>query len=249
MENNDTQIEQEIQAKGKTAPRITPADLQSAIRTVHYFTAAQGVQGTMPPGCEAAIPAPLTLLTFCVLVLQNGFTVTGESACASPENFDAEIGRQIARQNAEQKIWPLMGYELKSELHRRAQFDAEPKVGMSVSVSHAPGNLDAMARIAHEVNRAYCAALGDTSQPAWEDAPEWQRSSARMGVELHTMGDFGPEASHISWMSQKLSEGWVYGPVKDPELKQHPCIVPFADLPREQQAKDFIFRAVVHALK
>lgn len=110
-------------------------------------------------------------------------------------------------------------------------------------------SLDAISRVCHEVNRAYCQALGDNSQPAWEDAPEWQRSSARMGVDLHSNGDFGPEASHISWMSQKLAEGWVYGPVKDPEAKQHPCIVPFNELPREHQAKDFIFRAVIHALR
>lgn len=70
-----------------------------------------------------------------------------------------------------------------------------------------------------------------------------------MGVDLHTMGNFGPEASHISWMNQKVEEGWVYGPVKDPEAKQHPCMVPFDQLPREQQAKDYIFRAVVHSLK
>ncbi|MFA5900599.1 MAG: RyR domain-containing protein [Hyphomicrobium sp.] len=110
-------------------------------------------------------------------------------------------------------------------------------------------SMNEIARVCHEVNRAYCQALGDNSQPAWDDAPEWQRSSARMGVDLHTMGDFGPEASHISWMKQKLDEGWKYGPVKDPEKKEHPCIVPFAELPREQQAKDFIFRAVVHALR
>lgn len=109
--------------------------------------------------------------------------------------------------------------------------------------------LDRIARVCHEVNRAYCQALGDNSQPAWEEAPEWQRVSARMGVDLHLSGDFGPEASHIAWMRQKQEEGWVYGSVKNPELKQHPCMVPFADLPREQQAKDFIFRAVVHALK
>ena len=58
----------------------------------------------------------LGLLTFCVLVLKNGFTVTGESACASPENFNAEVGRKIARQNAVSKVWPLMGYELRSKL-------------------------------------------------------------------------------------------------------------------------------------
>ena len=106
-----------------------------------------------------------------------------------------------------------------------------------------------IARACHEVNRAYCQALGDTSQPAWEDAPEWQRASARLGVELHMSGDHGPEASHESWMEQKLAEGWKFGPVKNPERKEHPCIVPFDALPREQQAKDFLFRAVVHAMK
>lgn len=109
--------------------------------------------------------------------------------------------------------------------------------------------MDQIARVCHEVNRAYCQALGDTSQLAWEDAPEWQRVSARMGVDLHTMGDFGPEASHISWMKQKLDDGWKYGAEKNPDLKTHPCLVPFDQLPRDQQAKDFIFRAVVHALK
>lgn len=116
----------------------------------------------------------------------------------------------------------------------------------------AVANLDKIERIArvcHEVNRAYCEALGDLSQPAWEDAPAWQRESARMGVDLHLCGDFGPEASHIGWMQQKVADGWTYGPEKNPELKQHPCMVPFAELPREQQAKDFIFRAVVHALR
>jgi hypothetical protein len=111
------------------------------------------------------------------------------------------------------------------------------------------GKLDRIARVCHEVNRAYCEALGDLSQPKWEDAPEWQRASARMGVDLHCMGDFGPEASHVSWMTQKVEDGWVYGEVKDPEAKTHPCIVPFDQLPREQQAKDFIFRGVVHALR
>ena len=106
-----------------------------------------------------------------------------------------------------------------------------------------------IAKVCHEVNRAYCEALGDTSQPAWADAPQWQKDSAYLGVMLHTTGDHGPEASHASWMAQKLVDGWVYGSVKDPEKKTHPCIVPFADLPREQQAKDFIFRAVVHALR
>lgn len=109
--------------------------------------------------------------------------------------------------------------------------------------------IDRIARVCHEANRAYCQALGDDSQPAWEDAPAWQRESARMGVDLHLSGDFGPEASHISWAKQKMDDGWVYGPVKDPAAKTHPCLLPFNQLPREQQAKDFIFRGVVHALR
>ena len=108
----DQQIEKEIQAKGLTAPRVTPADIEANIAYETYFTAAQGAQeADGDPGHEA-----LSLLTFCVLVLQNGFTVSGESACASPENFDAEIGRKIARANAESKLWPLMGYALKQGL-------------------------------------------------------------------------------------------------------------------------------------
>jgi hypothetical protein len=115
-------IEQKILAKGLTAPRITPADIEANIASEHYFTAAQGLAGVAVCAEDAdsapmlTTNSPLHLLTFCVLVLRNGFTVTGESACASPENFDAEIGRKIARANAVNKVWPLMGYELKSRL-------------------------------------------------------------------------------------------------------------------------------------
>lgn len=121
IHNSDDAIESEIQAKGKTAPRITPADIQAAIAQTHYFTAADGVRGAaIADGVDDGATAPLKLLTFCVLVLRNGFTVTGESACASPENFDLEIGQKVARQNAEQKIWLLEGYLLKERLHQGA---------------------------------------------------------------------------------------------------------------------------------
>lgn len=113
----DQSIEQEIQAKGLVAPRVTPSDIEANIVSEYYFTAFDGVNGHYN-GVDQAWVAPkvLDLLTFCVLVLKNGFTVTGESACASPENFNAEIGNKIARQNAVQKIWPLMGYELRTKL-------------------------------------------------------------------------------------------------------------------------------------
>jgi len=110
-------------------------------------------------------------------------------------------------------------------------------------------NQENIARVCHEVNRAYCQALGDHSQPAWEDAPQWQKDSAMLGVKLHTEKNVGPQASHESWMAQKVLDGWVYGAAKDADAKTHPCIVPFDMLPTEQQAKDFIFRAVVHALR
>lgn len=113
---DDHGIEQEIQAKGLTAPRITPADIQTNIASEVYFTAYEGAKYARIIRSEPDNSDALKLLTFCVLVLKNGFTVTGESACASPENFDAEIGRKIARENATQKVWPLMGYELKSKL-------------------------------------------------------------------------------------------------------------------------------------
>lgn len=112
---NDQEIEQEIQDKGLTAPRVTPEDIEANIAGEYYFTAKDGIAGPF-----GGLPDPhhdsLGLLTFCVLVLKNGFTVTGESACASPDNFDAELGRKRARQNAVQKMGPLMGYELKCRL-------------------------------------------------------------------------------------------------------------------------------------
>lgn len=118
--NNDQSVEQEIQAKGLTAPRVTPQDIEANIDAEYFFTAADGVFGAEPERRLAATSATHRL-TFCVLVLKNGFTVTGESSCASQENFDAYIGRKIARQNAVQKIWPLMGYALRERLHHLQQ--------------------------------------------------------------------------------------------------------------------------------
>jgi hypothetical protein len=116
----DQTIETEIVAKGLTAPRVTPAAIEANIASEYYFTATEALFGRERGPEWQASPRELDLLTFCVLVLRNGFTVTGESACASPENFDAEIGRKIARANAVQKIWPLMGYALKQQLHDNA---------------------------------------------------------------------------------------------------------------------------------
>lgn len=115
-------VEQAIQAKGLDAPRVTPADVEAEIVSAHYFTGFDGALGMLsdtdadPVLAATKLPPQLHLLTFCVLVLRNGFTVTGESACASPENFDAGLGRLIARENAERKIWPLLGFRLRDQL-------------------------------------------------------------------------------------------------------------------------------------
>ncbi|TXH14567.1 MAG: hypothetical protein E6R03_08925 [Hyphomicrobiaceae bacterium] len=116
MSSNEA-IEKEIVEKGKTAPRVTLQDIQNNIEFAYYFTAHDGALNSSVGSSQPAAEQ-LKLLTFCVLVLKNGFMVTGESACASPENFDAEIGKKIARGNAEQKIWGHMGYELRTKLQQ-----------------------------------------------------------------------------------------------------------------------------------
>lgn len=115
-------LEREIQAKANKGPRVTPAALQAEIVSAHYFTAYQGAKaelqsdGVAANAYEEVGMQPLRLLTFCVLVLRNGFTVHGISACASPENYNEEIGQRIARENAEHELWPLLGFRLRDEL-------------------------------------------------------------------------------------------------------------------------------------
>lgn len=109
-----------------------------------------------------------------------------------------------------------------------------------------PFLVDLCARLAHEMNRAYCRAIGDNSQPPWEDAPLWQRDSAKSGVLSKLLDpDVTPEQSHEGWLRQKEADGWRYGPIKDAEKKEHPCFVPYADLPPEQRVKDHLFLAAV----
>ena len=113
-------------------------------------------------------------------------------------------------------------------------------------------NIKLIAEMAHELNRLYCQSLGDDSQPSWKDAPDWQRDSALNGVgdhlDLLAGGETpAPSQSHEMWLAEKRSEGWVYGHEKDPVKKEHPCMVPFDDLPEEQKMKDYLFSAVVKA--
>ena len=109
--------------------------------------------------------------------------------------------------------------------------------------------IEAIAKVCHEANRAYCQTIGDNSQPSWEDAPEWQRNSAIKGVEFTRDNPSAPpSASHDSWLEEKRVHGWKYGPIKDAEAKEHPCYVPYDQLPPEQRAKDSLFQGVARSL-
>ena len=204
---NDQAIEQEIQAKGLTAPRVTPADIEANIVSEHYFTARDGRRGAIADGTYVGRERPqfgeadlaaLDLLTFCVLVLRNGFTVTGESACASPENFDAELGRKIARQNAMQKIWPLMGYELRSQLAAEARGDVNHDIGWAVR----------QAKLGKRVARRGWNAAGQwvTFSPGTENVPAdrfWAPANRAYAVEN------GGYATVFSAMTLKNAQGMI----------------------------------------
>lgn len=113
-------------------------------------------------------------------------------------------------------------------------------------------NIEDVAEICHTANRGLCDTLGDFSQPNWSEAPGWQRDSAIAGVKYHLAQrvlPVRPEASHESWLAQKEADGWKYGPVKDADKKEHPCFVPYDQLPLMQQAKDHLFGAIVEALR
>ena len=116
-------------------------------------------------------------------------------------------------------------------------------------MSYADKWIGSIAAVCHDVNRAYCESQDDHSQPNWEDAPDWQRDSAIAGVRFAIDNpNAKPSDSHESWLAQKRADGWAFGPIKDPERKQHPCFVPYEELPPAQKAKDYIFLAIVRAL-
>lgn len=109
--------------------------------------------------------------------------------------------------------------------------------------------IETIAKTAHEVIRAYCIAMGDESQPTWDDAPEWQKTSSCNGVMVHLQRpETTPEESHDAWMREKRATGWSFGPVKNVETKQHPSLLPYWELSERERAKDHLFRAIVSHL-
>jgi hypothetical protein len=109
--------------------------------------------------------------------------------------------------------------------------------------------IERIAYICHETNRAYCKSLGDNSQVKWADAPAWQKQSAIAGVIKHLNGHLNAESSHNSWMEQKLRDGWTYGPTKDADKKQHPSLLPYDSLSLEEKLKDHLFGAIVRQFR
>ena len=110
-------------------------------------------------------------------------------------------------------------------------------------------NVQSIAQVCHEANREYCRTIGDYSQEHWDRAEQWQRDSAIKGVEYAIANPNAPaSAQHDSWLADKAADGWKFGPIKDAAKKEHPCFVPYSDLPVEQRLKDYLFKAVVGAL-
>jgi len=111
-------------------------------------------------------------------------------------------------------------------------------------------NVHQIAQVAHEINKAYCSSIGDESQLDWGSSPEWQKISAIKGVQFHLENpNASPSASHESWLAEKEKDGWKYGPIKDPDQKEHPCYVPYGELPVSQRSKDYLFKQVVASLE
>jgi hypothetical protein len=109
--------------------------------------------------------------------------------------------------------------------------------------------IEQIAKLCHQINKAYCESVGDTSQIDWEIAPEWQKESAINGVKFHLENDVTPEQSHENWLKQKLEEGWVYGKEKDPVKKTHPCMKRYDELPKFQRTKDLLFTEICNFFK
>jgi len=124
----------------------------------------------------------------------------------------------------------------------------EPQESPSATASD-PARVTAIARAAYEINQAYCSGIGDTLAPNWMDTDKAVRIGVEAGVREHLENpDITPEESHANWVKSKEADGWKYGPVKDMDKKEHPCMVPYSELPKSQQAKDYIFAGVIRVL-
>jgi len=166
------------------------------------------------------------------------------------EVYLQEYDLDAAKERGENIVISDIEYRIRGIEYRSHQKDR-----CCINVGHVKQNLSIMTRsdiamIVHEANRAYCLQIGTDSQKPWSEAEQWQRDSILKGVDFHFENPHAtPENSHESWLAEKEATGWKYGPVKDAEKKEHPCFVPYHELPVAQQAKDYLCRGIIHALK
>lgn len=241
---NEAAIEAEIQAKNLNAPRLSPAYIDSCIVNKEFTVTTGG------------------RLMVCSLTLANGFIVIGESSVVSAANFNQELGEKISFTKARERIWELEAYLMYQRRYEQSLKGSSelPKVGMLAHMTHSAdlgtpepniawsdylAMLNIIAKVCNETNIAYCKAISDPIPATWDQLDANAKRNYASGVNLHIQNpQAGPQAAHESWMAAKLKDGWVYGTSKDNELKTHPNLVPFKELPASQQAKDSIFREV-----
>ncbi|MBY8279851.1 hypothetical protein KW516_19210 [Vibrio fluvialis] len=170
------------------------------------------------------------LFIYCFIKMDNGFVVNGQPAtCMNEDNWRDEIGQKVSFDNTFSEIFKLEAYR---------------------TMSANTLDIENIAKRCHEVNRAYCESIGDTSQVPWSEAPDWQKQSAINGVKFRLDNPNVTSAQmHENWMKDKEADGWVYGEVKDIAAKTHPCMLPYDQLPKEQQIKDRLFAVTVDTEK
>lgn len=168
------------------------------------------------------------------------------------KNIEAEGRHAIVADEHGNVVYPVPENMRRAVLEMEGRLETATELAESLAAAQAEtaeAKVERIAKACHEANRAYCASMGDRSQAPWDLAPDWQRQSAIAGVQAVIDDPWvTPQQLHAAWMAQKEADGWVYGEVKDPDAKTHPCMVPFEELPAEQQAKDRIFSAIVLAM-
>ena len=162
------------------------------------------------------------------------------------DQFKTKVGSERGVKSSEEKPVVPVGDDITEEAAKELR---ESGVLSQKEIDFGVLTVGHIARICHEANKVLCESLGDTSQVGWDSAPAWQKESAISGVKKHLSGEItSPMDSHASWMKEKYDDGWKYGEVKDAEAKIHPCLVPYATLPPEQQSKDFLFSSICQGL-
>lgn len=169
----------------------------------------------------------------------------------SDDLFNIIVAETNTLEEAQETLGMMVGISGKYDPRavRHAQDRLKDYFNKPTPIPAAIITVDKIARVVHEINRAYCTSQGDLSQDSWDEAPEWQKKSSIEAVLFHMNNpEAGPDASHIRWMEEKKKDGWVYGEVKDAEAKTHPSLVDYSEIPASEQAKDYLVMQTVNSL-